>query len=153
MKITFARHGEADYPLEKVPGEFPGPPLTERGHEQAMKLAERLKEHTFSKIYCSDHTRTKQTIAPYLPHANTPIHYDSRLREVTGAITGRYEDNWYEEPAPSQKERLNAFLKELQTQNGSILVVCHFSVIEYLTERLGQKITSPACGQHYILDY
>ena len=151
MKLCFVRHAEADYELEKESGEFPGVPLTSKGFSQAEDLANRLKNESFDGIYCSDMLRTMQTLSPSLRHLPTQPVYDSRLREISDAAVGGHNDNWYREPLKDQIERMESFLKHIKTLKGSILIVCHYGVIRYLTEKLGKLADSPEYVKPYIL--
>ena len=153
MKIYFLRHGEADYDLEEKPGEFPGVPLTDKGKVQALNTAEELKNVKFDEIFCSDMLRTKQTIAPLTTHLSKEIIYEPRIREISGAVTGLFDENWFEESATDQMKRLDSFLDVLKLLKGNtILVVCHFSAIEYITEKLGNKVIAPECASIHTLE-
>jgi len=151
MRIHFIRHAQADYSLEKLPGEFPGVPLTELGKQQARELAGKLCTHSYDAVFCSDMQRTKQTIEPSLSFLPEPI-YESCLREISDAVTSNHDNNWFEEPKENQIRRMELFLEKLKTLSGNILVVAHFGVIKYLSERLGKKIESPEHTGHYIVD-
>ncbi len=152
MNIHLVRHGEADYSLEKKTGEFPGVPLTDKGRKQAQLLADKLKNINFDLVFCSDMLRAQQTIKPllsYLP--NAPI-YESKLREVSAIVNGENAENWLEESTDSQIRRLDSFVNELKVQKANnILIICHFDVIKFISEKLGNKIDSPECCSHYVL--
>ncbi len=152
MRIHFVRHGEADYSLEKMPGEFPGVPLTSFGKEQARQLVGSISSVVYDNIFCSDMLRTRQTIAPSLPRLNKEPSYDSRLREISDSVVNNHEDNWFSETKEQQIERLESFFETLKQMDGEILIVAHFGVIKYLSSRLGNEVDSPECAGVYVVD-
>lgn len=153
MEIYLVRHGEADYELEKEPGEFPGVPLTAKGQQQAKELAEKLKNINFDIVVCSDMLRAKQTVEPLLKYLLKEPVYDSKLREISDTVTRRSQENWHKEPSINQKTRMNSFVEHLKSlQVEKVLVICHFGVIEFISELFGKKIISPECGKYYILE-
>lgn len=60
MDIYLIRHGETIHNKSKV-HQYPTTPLSERGEQQAVKLAERLKAAKIDKIYASPLKRAQQT--------------------------------------------------------------------------------------------
>ncbi|KAK9708646.1 hypothetical protein K7432_009527 [Basidiobolus ranarum] len=90
LSITIARHGETDY--NKPPIRLQGHldvPLNATGRRQAKALGDRLSSEEFDLIYCSDLSRTKQTLEPLLEYKKEQrVVYEPRLRERdTGALT------------------------------------------------------------------
>lgn len=63
MKLFIIRHGE---PAGKAPGEVSGknPPLSQRGHIQAQRTAERMAAWGIDALYSSTLTRALETAAP-----------------------------------------------------------------------------------------
>ena len=82
MKLIIVRHGET---IENANGISMGHidgTLSEKGHDQVKKLADRLKNEKIDFIYCSDLGRTKETLKEILKnHAHVPVVYDELLRE------------------------------------------------------------------------
>lgn len=82
MKLILIRHGETVGNVRGViQGHTPGT-LTERGKEQARKVAERLKDEKVDVIYSSDLKRAEDTakeIARY--HPETPLNFTREVRE------------------------------------------------------------------------
>lgn len=80
-ELIVIRHGETD--LNRA-GSFQGQidaPLNERGHEQALRLAERLAGERFDVIYTSDLQRTRQTAQPLAERLALDINPVLGLRE------------------------------------------------------------------------
>lgn len=82
MKIIFVRHGETVDNRDKiVQGQRPGA-LSKLGTEQAVEVAELLRNEHIDAIYSSDLTRAADTakeIAKY--HPNAPLSLVTELRE------------------------------------------------------------------------
>ena len=82
MRIILTRHGET---IENIEGRFQGHlpgKLSDKGVEQAKKLANRLKEERFDFIFSSDLGRASDTtkeIAKF--HKNIKIIFTQELRE------------------------------------------------------------------------
>ena len=58
------------------------PPLTSKGIEQAYKLAEKLKNINFDRIYSSDLKRAIQTSSILNESINSSIIYSKNFREI-----------------------------------------------------------------------
>ena len=67
MKLYIVRHGETIANEKKIiQGQRPGR-LTPQGRKQAEKLGQLLEVVNFDIIYCSDLTRTKDTLKKIIP--------------------------------------------------------------------------------------
>ncbi len=91
MKLIIVRHGET---IENATGICQGQSygtLSEKGKEQARKVAERLKEQAFDIAYVSDLERTKDTGKEILKyHPRVPVIYTKDIRERSwGIFEGR----------------------------------------------------------------
>jgi 2,3-bisphosphoglycerate-dependent phosphoglycerate mutase len=62
-------------------GPAPDAPLSPRGREQAVALAERLTAHPIDHVVSSPYLRARDTIAPFASRAGLPVHIDERLAE------------------------------------------------------------------------
>jgi len=83
MKITSVRHGETKRNKEKIVQEQVEGGLTKEGIDQAKRLAKRLSNEVFDKIYCSDAQRAKETAREIIKfHSNIPMEYTEELREM-----------------------------------------------------------------------
>ena len=79
MKITLVRHGEVE---EAYIGKYNGHNgigLSQKGKQDAQKLAEIFKCKKFERVYCSDLKRTRETLAPFI-QAKDAI-FTAKLRE------------------------------------------------------------------------
>jgi len=100
MEIYLIRHGESmqsslEYFCEEK--QTMNPPLTSKGVEQAHKLADRLKDVEFDKIYTSDLERAVQTanIINNSVHANIDIYKQFRAIDM-GEIHKKSWDDFAE---------------------------------------------------------
>lgn len=81
MKLYFVRHGQTEENVANIiQGHQPGR-LTPLGHEQARRVAERLREISFDAVYASDLGRVVETARHVMVHHPVPLTYDERLRE------------------------------------------------------------------------
>lgn len=75
--------GESEYNVNKITQGHSESPLTDQGIAQAKRVANRLKDIEFDKIYCSDLYRAKQTADEIIEyHSLTPIEYTKEIREM-----------------------------------------------------------------------
>ncbi|MFV0256908.1 MAG: histidine phosphatase family protein [Acidimicrobiales bacterium] len=85
-QIVLIRHGQSqpfnpEQPFPLVDGRG-DPPLTDLGHDQARRLADRLHGEAFSAIYVSNLTRTGQTAAPLAGRLGLTAVVEPDLAEV-----------------------------------------------------------------------
>ncbi|MEY4362137.1 MAG: hypothetical protein RL391_1443 [Actinomycetota bacterium] len=64
MEIVLVRHGEPEWVRDQL--NVDNPPLTERGHRQAHRVAEALRREVWDEIVVSPLVRARQTAAPLL---------------------------------------------------------------------------------------
>ncbi len=84
--ILLVRHGQTPTTGKILPGRAPGLQLSERGHDQAVRVAQRLAELPVTAIYSSPMERTKQTAAPTAERLGLPV------VEASGLIEGDFGD-------------------------------------------------------------
>jgi broad specificity phosphatase PhoE len=96
MRLVLVRHAETVENVERVfQGHNPGV-LSDRGRKQAEKLAERLLGAGVGFVYCSDLSRCKDTLAPFLKYKGVPVVYTEVLRERDfGVFNGRKLEEFY----------------------------------------------------------
>ena len=148
MRLTIVRHAESVANVEKRHSGHTDHELSETGKRQAELIGQRLESESFDHIYVSDLTRTRQTAEPIIArHPNTPITYDSRLREKhLGILEGRLRseidaDKWGTvEGGESQEaltKRIIAFLDEIREKHDEhILIISHGGYITTLLMHL-----------------
>ncbi|MGE5328809.1 MAG: histidine phosphatase family protein [Deltaproteobacteria bacterium] len=105
-KIIFVRHGEAKGNFERVFHGQTDSDLTEKGHKQAQKTAERLKSEEIDVIYSSPLKRAFQT-AQYIAGTKNieDIIANDGLMEING---GKWENiRWEELPDKFPEEYYN----------------------------------------------
>ncbi len=146
MKLFLLRHGETfDNVQEFIVGHLPGK-LTANGERQVLLPAQEFadKEINFSKIYCSDLHRTRQTfdILNQVNNFESPCEFTDEVRErFFGEYEGCYRADfvWEEETkkqfnypknGESVEELMNrakAFLDKCMEKhmNQNVLVVSH----------------------------
>lgn len=92
MKITLVRHAEV---IKEYQGKYNGHidiALSPKGRDDAKKLAEKLHNIKFDKIYCSDLLRAKETLEAF-SYEVEPV-YTKELREKSW---GKHEGKSFEE--------------------------------------------------------
>jgi broad specificity phosphatase PhoE len=91
--ILLARHGESDWNVARRWQGHADRPLTEKGHEQARALAERLKDVQLDAVYSSDLRRAADTAAEVARAQGLEVTHLPELREVdVGSWSGLTRD-------------------------------------------------------------
>ncbi len=80
-RIYLVRHGQTNDNLSHTV-QSADSMLSAEGEKQAILLAERLKHLSFGHLFVSDYKRTKQTVAPLLPHLRIEPQYTPLARET-----------------------------------------------------------------------
>ena len=150
MKLSLVRHGETEENREEIiQGQTLGS-LSEKGREQAIKVALRLKYEKFDHVYVSDLQRAIDTAKEILRfHNGTAASFDARLREQNlGVFEGRPFSSLREEilaqridyirfkPSGGESveeldQRVRAFYRSILERHlgESVLLVTHGGVI------------------------
>jgi probable phosphoglycerate mutase len=157
------RHGESTWNHEhRIQGQL-DPPLSDRGREQAARLALRLGVHRPEAVYASDLLRAIQTAEPIAAALGLPVHPDAGLREIflgeweglhTTELTARFPEAWAawtQEPnwdlvpggegAAAFEARVGRALDALLARHshGEAVVVTHGGVIQLALHRIVGK--------------
>jgi len=159
MRLIMVRHGETVENHEGViNGHGPGR-LTERGREQARKLALRLKDEEIDVVYSSDLQRSKETTKEITKFHQAPVYYAPELREMNcGILEGKPLKDFseyrgqngslnpefkpeYGESLREMKERAKRFLNKLleEYEGKTVLVSSHGGFIKMLFRILLKK--------------
>ena len=99
MEITLVRHAEPEWVRDGLA--IDDPPLTERGFEQADRLARRLEGEKFDEVLVSPLLRTRQTAAPLLARLGHPWRTADWLHEIRNPV-------WHGTPAERAEEAFKA---------------------------------------------
>jgi probable phosphoglycerate mutase len=95
MEIVLIRHGEPEWVRDGLA--VVDPPLTDRGHRQAQRLAAWLREERFDEVLVSPLVRARQTAAPILEALATAEAIDPWLEEIRDPM-------WHGSPAEKAAE-------------------------------------------------
>lgn len=90
MEIVLIRHGEPEWTRDSLA--VVDPPLTERGHRQAERLAEVLQHERFDEVLVSPLVRARQTAQPLLDALGRAEVIDPWLEEIRDPM-------WHGSPA------------------------------------------------------
>ena len=160
MELLLIRHAE---PIRIGPGEGDGPAdprLTERGRDQADRLAAWLEPEGIGHVVVSPLLRARETAAPLLRHLDRPAEIDDVLTEYdaradhyipveelrvtkderwTAMVEGRWEEFGGEEPSAFRARIVPRIDVIAAAHPGErVAVVCHGGVINvYLADVLG----------------
>ena len=132
-KIILVRHGESIANAKKVSqgeeDEWIDTPLSEKGREEAEKVALRLKKEKIDIIYSSDLNRAKETAKTINKFHNVKIKLDNKLRDI---LNDELLEDFVKKCADS--------FKEIENENKNVLVVAHgSSVLTLLAIIAGSK--------------
>jgi len=155
-RYLILRHGESEMNVKGIlistlPEKIPCP-LTEKGREQILKVAKKLKREKIDLIFSSDLLRTKQTAEILAKELGTKVIFDKRLRDIKGGIfEGKtlkehhsfwksYEEKFTKSPRGGEnynqvKMRIYNFFKMLERKYSgkTILIIGHqrpFAMLE-----------------------
>lgn len=150
ITIFLVRHGESIYGEERLCG-WSNVPLSDRGREQTVSLAERLKDIKFSRIISSDMIRTIETAEIINRYHNLEIEIEPNIRELNYGLWEGKSRKEIEKEFPKEYEawridnsiappggesalevynRSSRAIEKIvkETSNGNILIVAHKSV-------------------------
>lgn len=84
MELVLVRHAEPEWVRDGLA--IDDPPLTERGFEQAERLAARLADERFDEVVVSPLLRTRQTAAPLLRRYGVPLRTEPWMPEIRSPV-------------------------------------------------------------------
>lgn len=145
MELLIIRHGRSQGDDEnRVEGGGWDAPLTDKGIEQATKLATRLKEegYSFDLLYSSPLIRTRKVAELIATELNQEIIYDSRLAEMhTGIIAGKtIPEAQVIHPKPE-----GGFRSYLRIPEGECLIDQVGRVLHFYTELVDKHSDKKVC--------
>jgi len=132
-RIILVRHGESVANAKKVSqgkqDEWIDTHLTEKGRDEARKVAQRLKKEKIGIIYSSDLKRAKETAEEINKFHSVKIKFDDRLRDILN-----------DELLEDFVKKCSDLFKEIENEERNILVVAHgSSVLTLLAILAGSK--------------
>ena len=87
ITLTFVRHAESEANAAGViDTAIPGPPLSDKGYQQADAAANKLKADGYDAIYASEMVRTQQTAAPLARSLNQRPEILPGLDEINAGV-------------------------------------------------------------------
>lgn len=94
MKLLLVRHGQSEAnAVGSLDCSVPGPGLTERGREQAGRLADRLADEDIRAVYASTMTRAQQTAEALAAQHGLPLQVLDGVHEVfVGDLNERVDE-------------------------------------------------------------
>jgi broad specificity phosphatase PhoE len=98
MKVLFARHGESQANiLHEISNRELKHPLTKRGREQALMLAEKLRNQSISRIYSSPVLRAIKTTVILALRLDVDYEVTETLREYDlGELEGKADEKTWQ---------------------------------------------------------
>jgi 2,3-bisphosphoglycerate-dependent phosphoglycerate mutase len=159
MAILLVRHGETTGNAARVV-QRPDALLSERGIQQAARLAERLLAAGFAHVLCSDLVRARMTAEPLRAHRGVVIEETPLLQERNfGDLRGTPYAELTEDPfapsyVPPNGESVEAFHRRVaqafeliverrRRLSGTLVVVTHGLMCRALVENHGRAAAVP----------
>jgi len=137
-ELVLVRHGQTDANVALRIQGHNDTPLNPVGLDQAEKVGDALvkiaQARKFDGVYCSDLTRTRQTLDPFNSQTGLPVSYIKQLRERD---FGWFEDQTHDEVAQSHPDRAEKFRQrepEYDCHGGESLVVFQQRVVAVMTD-------------------
>ncbi len=87
--VHLVRHGEVHNPDGRLYGRLPGFRLSERGEQQAARVADVLADHDVAVVLASPLERAQQTAAPIAAAHGIDVLTDDRLIEADNRFEGK----------------------------------------------------------------
>ena len=151
MILYFTRHGESEWNLRhRVQGRHDSP-LTERGVRMAYRLKEHLSGLPFTRCYVSPLGRAMQTAEILTEGTGVTPEPDPRIVEVDlGEMETQIMDElppevlhaFYHEPQnyhpkggegyEAALKRVSTLMRELETEDGCVLIVAHALILRLI---------------------
>ena len=171
MILYFTRHGESEWNLiHRVQGRHDSP-LTDKGIQMALNLRKRIKGLPYTRCLVSPLGRAMQTAELLTEGTGVVPAADERIGEVDlGEMEGQIMEElppemlhaFYHEPQnyhpkggegyPAAFARVSALLRELETEDGCVLLVAHALILRLIRLYLlglplseMMKVHTPGC--------
>jgi valyl-tRNA synthetase len=143
--VGFVRHGEAENNVAlTVSNDVDKYPLTEKGREQIVNLAEELRGQGYERIIASPILRTKQTAEILSDVLGLPLEFDDRIKEV-----GFGEYNHHAEIEIEEQRARNGWMVKTpfnMESYASLRERTHSCMADVVARYAGQKILMVSHG-------
>ncbi|BAS27547.1 histidine phosphatase family protein [Limnochorda pilosa] len=156
--VYLVRHGETEWNrIMRIQGQS-DVELSERGRDQARRLARRMERWRIDRALTSDLARAQETARIVLGEREVPLETDPRLRErhfgeweglTREEVLARDEaayHRWGEDPWPFRppggesledvSQRAASLVEELRAGDGHVLVVSHGGTLQTMLRHL-----------------
>lgn len=144
-RLIFVRHAEAEGNLNRVFHGWYDSKITEKGHKQAKKVAERLAEIPIDIIYSSSLTRTLQTAQYIADIKQLPIIRTDKMKEING---GDWENVSWDDIAKLYPKENQTWEKEThlhQMPNGENTAEFYERLINEVKNIIDQNLGKNIC--------
>jgi len=144
-RLIFVRHAEAEGNLNRLFHGWYDSKITEKGHKQAKKVAERLADIPIDIIYSSSLTRTLQTAQYIADIKQLPIIRTDKMKEING---GDWENrNWDDIPKlfPQENHTWENEPHLHQMPNGENMVEFYERLLKEVTSIIDQNLGKNIC--------
>lgn len=174
-RLVLARHGQTPSNVRRALDTLPpGPRLTDEGHQQAHRLAERLGDHNVVAVHASRALRAQETAHPLaLRHGVEPGIVDGTHEVYVGELEGsttaaarkRFEDiyaDWHfgklDVPMPSGetgRQALTRFIGATQrvlagVRGGTVVMVSHGAMLRLVAGQLATDVDQEQANAAYL---
>ena len=162
-RIYLIRHGETEWSLASRHTSRTDIPLTEQGEQEARKLAERLRDFTFSQVFTSSRQRARRTcelaglgpVAKIEPDLAEWDYGDYEGQHSVDIHKGRPDWNLFRDGCPHGEmpaqvsDRADRLIARLRALDGNIALFSHGHFGCVLAARwIGLPVME---GQHFLL--
>ncbi len=98
-EVLLIRHGEQDFNLQGVVGDWIDPPLSEQGRLQARLLGEALSTKHLDAVFASSLKRAVETAREVARHHDLEVQFMDRTCRRTRPRVSSWETNFWRPPA------------------------------------------------------
>ncbi len=144
-RLIFVRHAEAEgNKIRRFHG-WTDSSLTDRGHLQAQRVAERLKDTDIDVLYSSSLKRTLQTAEYISTVKGLPIIRTDKLKEINGGDWEGHTWDELQEKWPEAYETWDNRPHEHQMPNGESMEEFQKRLIEEVLDIIGRNTGRTVC--------
>lgn len=145
-RLILVRHAETDGNQKDVFHGWTDVDLSEKGHAQAKKVAERLKKEDIDVLYSSSLTRALQTAGYISESINLPIIKSDGLKEINGGDWENIEYSKLPELFPDEHHTWRNALHEHQMPNGESIKAFQARLIQEIKSIIDKNRGKTICA-------